>query len=108
MPTATDTDRVLRALSDPTRRDILARTLRREHSVGELAERYPVSVAAVQRHVAVLDGAGLVTKRAEHRHRYVRGVPGAIDDVVGVLEALRAEWHDRLDRFEAELDRGRG
>lgn len=103
-----DTDRALRALADPTRRDILARCLRREHSVGELADRYPMSVAAVQRHVAVLDAAGLVTKRAAHRHRYVRGVPGGIDDLVGLLDGLRSEWHERLDRFEAELDGGRG
>jgi DNA-binding transcriptional ArsR family regulator len=98
-----EVDRVFRALSDPTRRDILRRTMQREHSVSELADRYPMTFAAVQRHVAVLDDAGLVTKRAAHRHRYVRGNPHALDAASAALAQLRDEWVDRLDRFEAEL-----
>lgn len=99
-------DRVFQALADATRRDILARTLRREHSVSELASLYPMSFAAVQRHVAVLGAAQLVTKRAVHRHRYVRGNPAAIDDAALVLDRLRQQWIDRLVRFEAELADG--
>ena len=98
-------DRVLRALSDPTRRDIVACTLRREHTVSELADRYPMSFAAVQRHVAVLEDADLVTKRVVHRHRYVRSRPEAIDAVMDVLDALRRDWVERAERFEEELNR---
>jgi DNA-binding transcriptional ArsR family regulator len=94
----------LRALSDPTRRDIVARTLRREHAVSELADAYPITFAAVQRHVAVLEHAGLVTKRAAHRHRYVRAVPDALDEVRRALDDLRAEWHARVERMHDVLD----
>jgi DNA-binding transcriptional ArsR family regulator len=93
----------LRALADPTRRDIVARTLRREHAVSELAEVYPMTFAAVQRHVAVLETAGLVTKRAEHRHRYVRARPEALDDVSDALLTLRDEWQDRVGRMHDVL-----
>jgi DNA-binding transcriptional ArsR family regulator len=98
-------DRQLRALADPIRRDILACSLRREWSIGELAERYPVSLAATQKHVAVLERAGLIHKRADHRHRYVRCDPHRLDAVVAALEALRDTWVVRLDRFEQELSR---
>jgi DNA-binding transcriptional ArsR family regulator len=94
------------ALADPTRRDILARTLEREHSVSELAAPYPMSLAAVQKHVAVLEAAGLVTKRARHRHRYVRGNPEAIRSVARALHELERVWEQRLDRFESELEGG--
>lgn len=98
-------DRQLRALADPTRRDIVARTLRREYAVSELAGVYPMSFAAVQRHVAVLEDAGLVSKRAEHRHRYVRALPQALDDVSDALLGLRDEWRDRVERMHDVLDR---
>lgn len=94
----------LRALADPTRRDIVARTSRREHAVSELAEAYPMTFAAVQRHVAVLEAAGLVVKRAEHRHRYVRARPEALDGVQSALAALRDEWRDRVGRMHDVLD----
>ena len=97
-------DRCFRALADPTRRDILARTLEREHSVGELADLYPMSFAAVQKHVAVLEAATLVTKRARHRYRFVRGNPDAIRSVAEALDELERAWEGRLERFEAELD----
>ena len=98
-----DLDQKFHALADPTRRDILVRTLEREHSVSELAERYPMSFAAVQKHVAVLEKASLVTKRAHHRHRFVRGDHAAIDVVNRALDDLEAVWRARLDRFEQVL-----
>src|SRR5918995_434428 len=66
-------DRVFHALADTTRRDIVVRTLEGEHSVSALARRYPMSFAAVQKHVAVLEEAGLVTKRRKGREQHVRG-----------------------------------
>jgi DNA-binding transcriptional ArsR family regulator len=66
-----EADRVFRALGDATRRDILARTLLEEQSVSELARRYDLSFAAVQKHVAVLERAGLIVKCARGRERIV-------------------------------------
>jgi DNA-binding transcriptional ArsR family regulator len=100
---ADDLDRKFHALADPTRRDILVRTLEREHSVSELAERYPMSFAAVQKHVAVLEKASLVTKRAHHRHRFVRADHAGIDMVNRALDDLEEVWRRRLDRFEQVL-----
>ncbi len=78
------TDRALRALADGTRRDIVARVLRREHSVSNLAEKYAMSFAAVQKHVAVLERAGLVTKQRRGRQQLVRG------DIDSIRRASRA------------------
>lgn len=97
-------DRVLRALSDPTRRDILSVVLFQEQSVSELARRYPVSFAAVQKHVAVLTRAGLVTKEPHGRERRVRGNPEALRSVRTLLDELEAVWLARLDRFAGVLD----
>ena len=66
-------DRVFHALADPTRRNILLRTLEGEHNVSALARGYPMSFAAVQKHVAVLEGAGLVIKERKGREQLVRG-----------------------------------
>jgi DNA-binding transcriptional ArsR family regulator len=96
-------DRRMRALADPTRRDIVARTMREECAVSELAAAYPMSFAAVQRHVAVLEDAGLVVKRAVHRHRFVRARPEAFDEVQAALTLLRDQWHDRVDRMHDVL-----
>ena len=68
-----EVDRIFRALADATRRDIVRRTLAGEASVSELAAAYDMSWAAVQKHVAVLEGAALVTKEARGRERIVRG-----------------------------------
>ncbi len=96
-------DQRLHALADPTRRDIVARTMRSELAVSDLAVSYPMTFAAVQRHVAVLEDAGLVTKRAQHRHRYVRACPDAIDEVRTALDELRDQWHDRVERMHDAL-----
>jgi DNA-binding transcriptional ArsR family regulator len=98
-------DRQFHALADPTRRDIVARTLHREYAVSELAEAYPMTFAAVQRHVAVLEDAGLVSKRAAHRHRFVRARPEAIDHLQAALHDLRDEWRDRVERMHDVLGR---
>ena len=97
------TDRCLRALADPTRRDIVARTMRDEVAVSDLAAAYPMTFAAVQRHVAVLEDAGLVSKRPVHRHRFVRARPEALDEVLAALGVLRDQWHDRVERMHDVL-----
>ena len=92
-------DRLFHALSDPTRRDILARTMSGEHSVSALARRYPMSFAAVQKHVAVLEAAELVTKERRGREQLVRGNVEALRVVQLVLDQLEAVWRGRIDRM---------
>src|SRR4029450_7366008 len=95
MKTTLDFDRVFRALADATRRDIVRRAIVGEEGVAELAEHYPRSFAAVQKHVAILERAGLVTKVRIGRRKVVR------TNVEGLRRARRL-----LDRYE-ELWRGR-
>lgn len=92
-------DRTLHALADATRRDILARTLRGEQSISTLARAYPMSFAAVHKHVAVLEGAGLVTKHRRGREQLVRGEIETVRAARLALEQLEDLWRGRLDRF---------
>jgi DNA-binding transcriptional ArsR family regulator len=95
----TKTDRVFRALGDATRRDIVVRTLSGEHSVSGLARLYPMSFAAVQKHVAVLTAAGLVRKRRRGREVLVTGNVDTVRQAGRVLEQLEAVWRGRIDRI---------
>jgi DNA-binding transcriptional ArsR family regulator len=92
-------DRVFHALADATRRDIVTRTLQAEHSVSALARLYPMSFAAVQKHVAVLEGAELVNKRRHGREQLVSGNPQTLRDAGLLLAELEALWRDRIDRI---------
>ena len=92
-------DRVFQALADPTRRDIVQRTLLGEESVSALAGRYPMSFAAVQKHVAVLERAGLVTKERNGREQLVRGNVDTIRQANQLLEELEVLWRGRIDRI---------
>ena len=94
-PADEDVDRLFHALSDTTRRDILHRCIAGEPSVSRLAEVYPMSFAAVQKHVAILERAGLVRKERIGRRKVVR------TNLAGLLVARRL-----LDQYEA-LWRGR-
>jgi DNA-binding transcriptional ArsR family regulator len=107
--TDAEVDRLFHALADATRRDIVRRVLVAEHSVSELARDYPMSVTAVQKHVAVLEGAGLVTKRRLGREQRVAGQPGALHRAQALLDAYEQLWRHRFDRMGdvlAEGDRG--
>jgi DNA-binding transcriptional ArsR family regulator len=97
-------DRVFHALADETRRDIVVRTLEGEHSVSALARRYPMSFAAVQKHVAVLEEAGLVTKQRKGREQLVRGNVDTVRRASQLLDALEAVWRDRADRMSDILN----
>jgi DNA-binding transcriptional ArsR family regulator len=92
-------DRLFHALADPTRRDIVRRTMEGEHSVSALARLYPMSFAAVQKHVAVLEGAALVTKRRRGREQLVRGNVQAVRAASRQLEELETVWRHRIDRI---------
>lgn len=98
-----DVDRIFRALGDATRRDIIRRTLAGEATVSQLAAAYDMSFAAVQKHVAVLEGAGLVTKHPNGRERIVSGNPEAIRRAQSLLDDYEQIWRGRIARLDALL-----
>lgn len=101
-----EVDRIFRALADATRRDIVRRTLEGEATVSGLAATYDMSFAAVQKHVSVLEGAGLVTKRRNGRERLVRANPETIARAQDLLGRYELIWRSRIDRLDALLAEG--
>jgi DNA-binding transcriptional ArsR family regulator len=99
-------DDLFRALADPTRRDILRRTSVGELSVSRLADAYPMSFAAVQKHVAILERSGLVAKLRKGREALVRPVPEAMSQVYRELDQLEAAWRGRVGRMSDLLADG--
>ena len=96
-------DALFHALADRTRRDILRRVLSGEHSVSTLARSYDMSFAAVQKHVAVLERAGLVSKRRSGREALASGEVEALRSVASMLTELEAVWRGRIDRIDELL-----
>ena len=96
-------DAMFHALSDRTRRDILRRVLAGEHSVTSLAASYDMSFAAVQKHVAVLERAGLLTKRRSGREALASGDVEAVRSVSSMLTELEEVWRGRIARIDALL-----
>ncbi|WES63685.1 winged helix-turn-helix domain-containing protein [Microbacter sp. GSS18] len=101
--TDAETDRVFHALAAATRRDIVRRTAVHEQSVSQLAADYDMSFAAVQKHVAVLEEARLIVKRAEGRERLVRADPAMIARARILLTEYEDLWRGRIDRLDALL-----
>jgi DNA-binding transcriptional ArsR family regulator len=99
-------DDLFHALADATRRDILRRCVRGEPSVSRLADAYPMSFAAVQKHVAVLERAGLVTKERHGREQLVRTDPDAVGGARQALDRLEMAWRGRVDRMSDVLAHG--
>ena len=106
------TDRLsstLSALADPTRRGILARLARGEATVSELAAPYDMSMAAVSKHLKVLEGAGLISRGREAQWRPCKLEAAPMAEVADWLESYRRFWSaslDRLDDYLAELQKG--
>ena len=98
---------VFHALADATRRDILRRSARGDLSVSRLASSYPMSFAAVQKHVAVLERAGLVAKERRGREQLVRTDPDAVRRARQFLDQLETAWRGRVDRMSELLGRER-
>ncbi len=98
-----EVDRIFRALADATRRDILRRTVTSEQSVSALAADYAMSFAAVQKHVAVLEAAHLIVKRAEGRERRAPAHPAMIARAQHLLQRYQDLWRHRIDRVDALL-----
>jgi DNA-binding transcriptional ArsR family regulator len=99
-------DALFHALSDRTRRDILRRVLAGEHSVSALAANYDMSFAAVQKHVAVLERAGLITKRRSGREQLATGDVEAVRAVSSMLDELELVWRGRIARIDELLATG--
>ena len=100
-----EVDGLFHALADATRRDILHRCIRDESSVSRLAAVYPMSFAAVQKHVAVLERAGLVTKERRGREQLVQTDVAAVDRARQILDELERTWRDRAERMSDMLAR---
>jgi len=96
-------DALFHALADPTRRDILAVVLRDAHSVSDLARHYPISFAAVHKHVGALERAGLVTKTRHGREQHVRGDLATLRSAHRLLDDLETLWRERIARIEQVL-----
>jgi DNA-binding transcriptional ArsR family regulator len=99
--TPPDFDRIFAALADATRRDIVRRAVDAEEGVAELASHYAMSFAAVQKHVAVLERAGLVTKQRSGRRKIVRTNPEGLRVARRLLDRYEELWRGRIDRMTA-------
>lgn len=99
--TGADIDRVFGALSDATRRDIVRRAIDGREGVAELATHYPMSFAAVQKHIAVLERAGLVTKERVGRRRIVRTDIETLAVARRLLDRYEDIWRGRVERAAA-------
>jgi DNA-binding transcriptional ArsR family regulator len=102
--TPAEIDRVFHALADATRRDLVTRAMAGEAApISALASRYDMSFAAVQKHVAVLEEAGLVTKEKRGREKIVRGNPERIARARDLLAQLEALWRARFGQLDGVL-----
>jgi DNA-binding transcriptional ArsR family regulator len=99
MPANFDADHVFAALADATRRDIVLRAVGGDEGIAELAGHYPMSFAAVQKHVAVLERAGLVTKERSGRRKVVRTNIEGLRLARGLLDQYEALWRGRVERM---------
>ena len=100
-PAAEETraDRVFRALADRTRRDVMRRAMNGTLSVSELARMYPMSTTAVQKHVAVLEKAGLVHLKRHGRQLLVQTEIDAVARAQALLVEFEQLWSGRLERI---------
>jgi DNA-binding transcriptional ArsR family regulator len=96
---ALDHDRIFGALGDATRRDIVRRAIDGTEGVAELASHYPMSFAAVQKHVAVLERAGLVSKHRTGRRKVVRTNLAALHAARRLLDRYEELWRERVERM---------
>ena len=102
-PSQEEIDRIFQALADATRRDILARVIDREQSVSALARSYAMSLPAVQKHVGVLERAGLIRKTRVGREQQVHAVPARIRLARSLLERYEALWRHRIETIDRLL-----
>ena len=102
------TDLLFRALADPIRRDILRRAHEGRLSVSALAREHPISVTAMQKHVAVLERAELVSRQRVGRESIVHTETDALARARTALDRLEADWRGRIERMEQILETDKG
>ena len=107
MDTTFNADHVFAALADATRRDIVLRALDGREGVAELAGHFPMSFAAVQKHVAILERAGLITKERSGRRKVVRTNIEGLRLARGLLDEYEALWRGRIDRMTDLITRSK-
>jgi DNA-binding transcriptional ArsR family regulator len=107
MDAAFNADHVFAALADATRRDIVLRALSGHEGVAELSGHYTMSFAAVQKHVAVLERAGLITKQRSGRRKVVRTNIEGLRLARGLLDQYEALWRGRIDRMTDLISRSK-
>ncbi|HUD07157.1 MAG TPA: metalloregulator ArsR/SmtB family transcription factor [Candidatus Saccharimonadales bacterium] len=96
-------DLVLNSLANSTRRDILQRLSGRGQTVGEIAEHYKMSFAAVSKHLQILEKAKLISKRRSGRKQFVTAEPAALKSVRDYLDQYEKLWNVRFDALEELL-----
>ena len=94
-----DFDRMFGALADATRRDIVRRAIDGGEGVAEMAGHYAMSFAAVQKHIAILERAGLVTKERIGRRKVVRANVEGLRAVRRLLDRYEEMWRSRIGRM---------
>jgi len=99
-------DTIFGSLSDPTRRDILHRVSSQEMTVSEIASAYDMSLAAVSKHLKILKKAGLLTKRRQGKHFFVRATPNTLKAATDYLRSYEQLWNARFDALEKYLKEG--
>jgi DNA-binding transcriptional ArsR family regulator len=98
-PDTSQADLIFGALADATRRDIVRRAIAGEEGVAELARHYPMSFAAVQKHIAVLERAGLIGKERDGRRKVVRTQVEGVRRAQHLLDEFEQLWRGRVDRM---------
>ena len=96
-------DFVFASLAHPTRRDILQRLQERELTVSEVAATYDMSLAAISKHLTLLQRAHLIIKRVQGNTRYVALDPATLRQTTDYLQQYKATWEHRLDTLEQLL-----
>jgi DNA-binding transcriptional ArsR family regulator len=94
---------IFASLSDPTRRDILQRVADQELSVSEVAEPYDLTLAAISKHLGVLEKARLIIKRRKGKQQFVQASPVALRDADEYLRRYKSLWEERFDSLEEFL-----
>ncbi len=101
-------DSIFGALADPTRRDILQRVSKAQLSVGQIANDYHLTFAAVSKHLKVLEKAELIVKSKAGRKQYVRACPAGLKEADDYLKFYRQMWEERLDSLDKYLKEVKG
>lgn len=103
-PEARILDGVFIALSDPTRRAIVARLMTAEANVTELSEPFQLTQPTISKHLKVLEQAGLIETSRDAQRRPRRIKPSGLKAIADWLEPFRTQWEDRLDNLDHHLE----